>query len=380
MRAAIFPISLMAILSALATPCSLAQQVRVDGHGNVGIVQMTGGTVNMGLTADEARDLAKATAREQQAVLERIVARLNTKLMEDMKAQALSMGVVRTFLATVKGKDIPEAEWPAVFGELIRNFLILGERIQATPITSDVIKHLVDDADRARARGDLDTADTLLARAEAQALDDAYTKREQALQSSRQAASLLASRAQIAFLKLDHVGGAGLLVRAFEERRGDVASETIWWLFEAADAWTRAGSLASAQAVLELAYRAARGGSEHAPDESQWQRDQAISHSKIGDVQVAQGDLASALESFKAYMAIAQRLAQSDPRNTQWQRDLAVSAWKLGTFKAGMSVTERRDWLARGLSIVEDMAGRGALSPADAGMREQFRRALDELD
>lgn len=54
-----------------------------------------------------------------------------------------------------------------------------------------------------------------------------------------------------------------------------------------------------------------------------------MSHSKIGDVEVAQGDLPAALESYRTGMEIAERLAQSDPGNAGWQRDRIVSLVKL---------------------------------------------------
>jgi hypothetical protein len=46
--------------------------------------------------------------------------------------------------------------------------------------------------------------------------------------------------------------------------------------------------------------------------------------------QEAQDDLAGALTSYRASLTIAERLAASDPSQAGWQRDLCVSHSKLG--------------------------------------------------
>ena len=58
--------------------------------------------------------------------------------------------------------------------------------------------------------------------------------------------------------------------------------------------------------------------------------DLAVSHERIGDVQVAQGNRPAALASYQASHAIFERLANSDPGNAGWQNDLAVSHEKIG--------------------------------------------------
>ncbi len=141
------------------------------------------------------------------------------------------------------------------------------------------------------------------------------------------------------------------------------------------------------------------------PSNAGWQRDLSVSHSKVGDVLVAQGDLrrgaapptarpwrspsawrpptpatpagsatcrsattrsatccvaqgdlAGALAAYRAALAIAERLAAADPTNAGWQRDLSVSheqgrrraAWPRGTwpgrcaaYRASLAIRER---------------------------------------
>ena len=49
------------------------------------------------------------------------------------------------------------------------------------------------------------------------------------------------------------------------------------------------------------------------PGNAQWQRDLAVCHNKIGEVQVAQGDLAGALNSYRDSLSIRDRLANPIP-------------------------------------------------------------------
>ena len=66
------------------------------------------------------------------------------------------------------------------------------------------------------------------------------------------------------------------------------------------------------------------------PANTEWQRDLSVSHDRIGDVLVAQGDGPGALAAYRKGLAIAEALAARDPANTEWQRDLSVSHSKIG--------------------------------------------------
>ena len=63
---------------------------------------------------------------------------------------------------------------------------------------------------------------------------------------------------------------------------------------------------------------------------SQWQRDLAVSHEKIGDVLVAQSDVPGAMEEYRMALLVLYELAARDSANTKWQHDLAVSNEKIG--------------------------------------------------
>ena len=314
---------------------SKAGDVTVSGSGNVGIGSMSGGTVNLGLTTQEARALAGATGQELLKQLAAIVQRINAKPDANAREDKLSIGVAQTFLAAIKGKNVPQADWPVVFGELIGQYRQLGARIEATPVTRDSIKALVSQADAARKLGQFDQADAALARAAEIATQDAQRIAQQAQESTRQAASLYASRATLAFTRLERSQGAALLEKAFALRKSDVSSETLWWLYGAGDAWLTEGQSTAALRAYTTAQKAAAAGlAAGDPGNTEWQRDLSVSHDRIGDVQAVQGDSAAALRSYQASLAIAERLAAGDPRNTEWQRSPSVSHDKIGSVQA----------------------------------------------
>ena len=200
--------------TAAAIGSAMAADVSVSGSGSVGVGQMSGGTIQMGLSPQEARALATATGQELTKQLEAIVQRLNARQGAQPKEQDFSLGVVQSFLATIKGKQVPQTEWPAVFGELSRQYLQLGARIEATPVTSDRIKDLVDQADSARKLGKFDEADKLLAQAGDIAIQDAQSNSSR--HASRRDRPQAARVARIACLRTPGPGsgcspfGAGL--------------------------------------------------------------------------------------------------------------------------------------------------------------------------
>lgn len=323
---------LLIALSVLGTDlCEAAgPDVRVTGTGNVGIAYMSGGTVQVGLSPQEAEALAKVTGQELTRQLTLIVKRINTQQRAKNNEQAISLGVVQSFLATIKGKRVPQADWPQVFGELTRQFLELGARISATPVTSEQIKQLVARADEARKVGKLSEADVQLEQAEILAIQDARRFRQQVLESNRQVASLLASRASLAFTQLERERGASLLLRAFEQQMDDVSPETFRWLIEASDALNTVGKSAQALKVREQAQRVASVKAAAHPMNSEWQHIRALSDDRIGDSQSERGNLTAALQSYIAAMDTTQRLTAEDPSNARWQRNLLVSYIKIG--------------------------------------------------
>lgn len=283
---------------------------------------MSGGTVTLGLTPKEATALATATGKAQVKQLEAIVRRLNAEQVISGGNDKLSLGVVEAFLTTLKGKKVPQSEWSVVFGELTRHYLQLGIRIQGTPVTSNDINDLVSKADSARKSGDFDQADSRLAEASDIAMEDARRTKLLAREPARQAASLLASRATLALTRLEHEKSAKLFEQAFEIRTGDVSPETMWWLFQAGDAWASDGQTAKEMRVYKLAQSVARHEIE--TKGSELERELSVSLAKIGRLQMDLGNSSGALNNLQGSLGISERLVAKDPRNLELSHDLSV--------------------------------------------------------
>ena len=313
--------------------------VNVPGAGSVGVGVTSGGTINIGVSPQELKaafDAAKRGDEPQYRDLANKLNALNAKVgalaASKPAADEFSATIVHGFLATVVGKKVAESDWPRVFNELAGRFLEAGSRIASTPVTSDTIKQVVARADAARRSGDLEQADRLLEQAESQAVADADRRKQAFRESSRQAASLLASRASLAFTRLERETGAALLERAFDQGGDDGGSETVGWLIEAGDAYTTAGNVPQAVRFLVRARLAA--------------------HNR----------------------------AMSDPSNSEWQTDVAVSAWNIGTLAGSpQSLAKRRATLETGLKIPDGLARRELLAPTQAGWLDLFRKAITDL-
>jgi tetratricopeptide (TPR) repeat protein len=86
-------------------------------------------------------------------------------------------------------------------------------------------------------------------------------------------------------------------------------------------------ALASHQISLEIRRRLAQAD----PDSAPAQRDLSFSHLNLGEVQLARGQTQEALASYQSCVDIRRRLAQADPGKVQAQRDLLVGYQKMGT-------------------------------------------------
>ncbi len=317
------------IVLLLSSSAACFGQTAVNGNCNATVGSVSGGniTIQCGLTPEDAKALARAdkNSAAHNRILNEILARLKQQPKTDF-----SLGVVQVFLATIKGKQIPVEKWPETFGELSRDYLKLGAELKAIPVTSDAVKQLVERADDARKKGDLEQTDSLLQQAIELSSTDARKKRDDAKASAHQTAQLLESRASVAFTRLDRFQGARLLEEAFEWRKDDPDSDAIWWLIKAGDKVAEGGKTSEALRLYTKAQRAALRSAEDNPNDTNRQRDLSVSYEKIGNIQQAQGKLAEALQSFQSLIAITQKLAAADPSNTQWQRDLSVSYEKIG--------------------------------------------------
>ncbi len=400
----------------------------VSGNSNVVAGSITNSTIQI-IPSPELAGLIKQAEQHlngNDKELKTLLLQIQQLLGQQLAAQgqqAVSVGAVQTFLATIKGKQVPPEEWPQTFAELTRQFFKLGQEIQAIPATSEEIKALLTRAETARQAGDLAEADRLLASASTLA-DQAFDAQElQYRQAARQSAAVLASRGTLALTRLEREAGARFLVQAFERRKLEVDSESLWWLLEAGDAMQTAGNTAGALRLYRQAQQAAEAGGEALqrdlsvshnrvgdvqvaqgdlaaalksyqagleipqtlarvdPGNQGWQRDLSVSHNKVGDVQVAQGDLAAALKSYQAGLEIAQTLVRMDPGNAEWQVDVAVSCWKLGQKlgSAGGSIAQRQAWLQQGLDVLQRLHREGRLAPNRQSWIGMFERALAAL-
>ena len=71
---------------------------------------------------------------------------------------------------------------------------------------------------------------------------------------------------------------------------------------------------------------------------------------------VAQGNLPEALKTFRDGLAIRERLAQADPGNAGWQRDLAVSHERIGDVERDLDhPAEAQTAFGRALAIYESL-------------------------
>lgn len=122
--------------------------------------------------------------------------------------------------------------------------------------------------------------------------------------------------------------------------------------------WVDLGRLYRDIGNLPAALRAAQAAKDTAVDD----RDRSVGHSAVGDALVAQGDGPGALTAYRKGLAIREALAARDRSNIQWQIDVAISFSKLGTH-TGIALTQRRDYLQRGLQIQHELKASGRLPP-----------------
>jgi hypothetical protein len=94
-------------------------------------------------------------------------------------------------------------------------------------------------------------------------------------------------------------------------------------------------------------------------------------------VQVAQGKLADALAAYQARLAIAERLAKSDPGNAGWQRDLAVSYSKLAEMSRRSNEPDKALAALRQGQVIMDRLTK--LSPDNAGWKADLAWFNDQI-
>jgi hypothetical protein len=125
---------------------------------------------------------------------------------------------------------------------------------------------------------------------------------------------------------------------------------------------SQAAAPAREQGALAMGHdaRAALAAFERA---AEYEPDDTWTHFFIGDLYMQLGDLSAARQSCGRGAALAEALAARDPVNTGWQRDVAVSCSKLGTLEHPQTVATRRNYLLRGRAILAGLKDAGRLHP-----------------
>jgi tetratricopeptide (TPR) repeat protein len=212
-------------------------------------------------------------------------------------------------------------------------------------------------------RGDLQAAESALARAyereaaDATRLDDQATMlKANAARTAREKAALAATRS--AAEALDWYRKAAELVP--EDFRTQVELSRLCAITGDTPSALTAGEAALAAADTE--------------------RDRSVALNEIGDVRVAQGDLAAALASFEASLAIFERLAGADASNAGLQRDLSVSHERIGDLReARDDVAGAVEAYEASLAIAQPLAERLPDHPQFRSDLEITLRRLAEL-
>jgi tetratricopeptide (TPR) repeat protein len=235
---------------------------------------------------------------------------LREELPELAKAKGVPEAPLREVLQRLGEKRVPKSEIPARLAaaadELIRLRDDLARLRNDRPEFAAI---------RARASALIDQGDFDAARATLH--NGRMAARALREELSRSEAGFLADEARIDRLQLNYDAACEHFAEA---ARLDPGNCWIW--IELGDLWTLRGLLAKAEKAFFAALKSAVASGDD--------RGLAISHERVGDVQVAQGDLAAALRSYRASHGIFEHLAKADPGNAGWQRDLAVSHNKIG--------------------------------------------------
>jgi tetratricopeptide (TPR) repeat protein len=307
----------------------------------------TNSPIQIGLSEDGVRRVFEQT--------------FDRKLAEISREKGVPEAPLREVLKRLGETEVAEAEIPDRLAKAADELLRL--RADLTRLTNDRPEFA---AIRARASAAIDRGDFDAARS---ALREGQRRTDEMLEElSRTKAGFLADEARVDRLQLNYDAACAKFAEA---ARLDPDNVSFW--IELGDLWTLRGSLGEAKSAFsdardaaartrneyELAWSHSRIGdvqmaqgnlaaaliayrdslaiigrlAQSDPGNAGWQRDLSVSYESVGDVQVAQGDLAGALTSYRDGLAIRDRLAQSDPGNTDWRRDLSVSYDRIGNLQ-----------------------------------------------
>jgi tetratricopeptide (TPR) repeat protein len=181
-------------------------------------------------------------------------------------------------------------------------------------------------------------------------------------------------------------------------RAAEYDPDDTWTYFFIGDLHVRLGDLNRAMQSFKTGRTRVETRLGVLGEDSDVQRDLAISHERIGDVLVAQGDGAGALEAYRKALAIVELLAACDQANTLWQRDLAVNYNKIGdvlvaqgdgagaleAYRKALAIVEvlsacdqANTLWQRDLAVSQNRIGDVLVAQGDgAGALEAYRKAL----
>ena len=103
----------------------------------------------------------------------------------------------------------------------------------------------------------------------------------------------------------------------------------------------------------------------------------------VGFIAAFQRDTAQAQEFYEKSLAVSEELVELDLANTQFQRDVAVSHAKLGQLRETQGAEGRPaalDHYRKVVEIFEGMKAAGVLAPADEGFIAEFRAKVAALE
>jgi hypothetical protein len=134
--------------------------------------------------------------------------------------------------------------------------------------------------------------------------------------------------------------------------------------------------MATGDPVAALAsYRSGLGTVERLaaidPTNTEWQRDLAVAHSRIGDCLVGRGDRPAALDSFRSALAIRERMASLEPDSARWQHEVLVNLLRI------YALTDDPTDARRALRVGSAMQERGTLEVNDARMVDTLRKLIE---
>lgn len=208
--------------------------------------------------------------------------------------------------------------------ELATSFAEIEARGNSTSVFQELSRILAEQG--------VDEAITYMAAQKASILQSVRTRAAAARERNRSELEPLLRTAELYDKKGEYVESRALYAEILDVEPDwpQALHAAFWFHIEQGNRAHIYSSIADAQREYEAGDSLARRLTELEPANTEWQRDQLVSHNKIGDVLVAQGDGEGALAAYREGLEIARTLTGRDPGNTKLQRDMAASYTSIG--------------------------------------------------